>query len=113
MTVEHDLSDLPEVDRYYPVIVEETRRSVLWIQASTPDEAAELFETEPFDPPQSCALTYDWAAGPPDPDDWRYIQRGGEWWPGTQQYAHVQTWADEQWRRRREAETIRPVGGVL
>jgi hypothetical protein len=55
-----DVSDLPEVIRSYPVIVEETRRYVLWLDGESPADAVAQFTDEPYAPEPGAMFRFDW-----------------------------------------------------
>lgn len=99
------VSDLPEVDRSYPVIVVETRRYVLWIEAETPAEAVEQFGCDPHDPGRGSLYWFDYSAEAPDRWDWADIERSnsdGDW-SGTAADAHVQAWRNHHAYLRQKA----------
>lgn len=115
-----DLLDrLPEVDRHWPVVVTETHRYVLFIEAETAEEAVRLYKGDPYDPGRADQMDFDWSADPADDIDWRDIAHGGDWWPGMRHDAHVHAWRSAGSPEAppaepgRAVETIAPVGGVL
>jgi hypothetical protein len=98
--------DPPSQDRY-PVVVEETRRYVLWIDADTPPDAVNAFDYDPRDPGSEAMFSFDWETRIPDEFDWRGIECGEANWPGTMADAHVQAHRNylkaQEKRRAREA----------
>src|SRR5437867_6801866 len=85
--------DTHEPQNRYPVVVEETRRFVVWIEADEPDEAVESFSADPYDPGREAAFGFDWYAHKPDHWDWEALRRPSEHgWGGTEADAHVQTY---------------------
>jgi hypothetical protein len=87
-----DLTDYEPQNRY-PVVVEETRRYVVWLEADKPDEAVESFSDDPGDPGHDAMFWFTWEARTPDDLDWYHIQHGGDGgWPGTRAEAHVQAY---------------------
>jgi hypothetical protein len=100
-----DVSDLPEVIRSYPVIVEETRRYVLWLDGESPADAVAQFTDEPYAPEPGAMFRFDWTAEVPDDFDWDRIEYpgdGGEW-PGMLADAHVRTWRNHVYLMERKA----------
>jgi hypothetical protein len=77
----------------YPVIVEETRRYVLWIEGDQPSDAVKAFNDDPKDPDSDAMFWFHWDAHAPDEHDWYYVQHGGldGGYRGTCADAHVQT----------------------
>lgn len=98
---ETDVSNLPEPNRRYPVVVEETRRYVLWVDADNPDDAVRYFNDDPHDPCPDQMFSFDWQATKPEGYDWDdfagVASHGG--WLGMHADAHV-----EVWRRAKEQE---------
>jgi hypothetical protein len=89
------VGDLPEVDRQYPVIVEETRRYVLWLDGEDSADAVEQFNCDPRDPDRSALFWFDWSASAPGRYDWDQIEHpssDGGGWAGMLADAHVRTW---------------------
>ncbi len=89
------VSDLPEPDCQYPVIVEETRRYVVWVDAEDQEGAVDSFNYDPRDPARDSMYSFDWEARSPAKWDWPDIERpgvdGGEW-PGMLAAAHVRSY---------------------
>lgn len=90
-----DVSDLAAPDCQYPVIIEETRRYVVWVDAENPESAAESFDYDPHDPGRDAMYYFQWESRTPDKWDWRDIARpavdGGDW-PGMLAEAHIQSY---------------------
>jgi long-subunit acyl-CoA synthetase (AMP-forming) len=75
----------------YPVIVEETRRYVIWVEGDSQFDAVEQFNNDPRDPDRAAMYWFDWDATAPDQYEWEHIEDGGHNWRGTDADAHVRT----------------------
>lgn len=81
-----------EHGRQYPIVVEETRRYVLWLDADSSAEAVELFDGEPYDPGHETLYWFNYETRVPDRYDWDNLQYAGDGsWPGMMADAHVRT----------------------
>lgn len=77
----------------YPVIVEETRRYVVWVEADNAKQAVEIFSSDPYDPGRDSMYRFDWDCERPDKYDWESVTRPSEWgWQGLECDAHIRSY---------------------
>jgi len=110
-----DVSDLAEPDRQYPVIVEETRRYVVWVDAEDPSGAVDLFNCDPSDPGRDAMYSFEWESRTPTKWDWCDIARpavdGGEW-PGMLAEDHIRSYGNHlAYLRQQERRTACKAAG--